>query len=383
MKIVNQIADRENGCFRIRVNTSGYHDYLSNQLQTYLDERQKDIDCFSSASNLHSFNPFFSLNDWNDKVVQQMTYNMLTPEMIDHINCNEEQNVTESDESDESDEEDESDEDEVTPAVRITYTRTLDGRGIKSIAGKRPVGLKRPPVGLKRPLVIQKRGKVSRNQRITNKSTPRKKKVCSEKNTWSVTEARAELRTKYRMRIIGKKKWSEIRDELETGGHRCFLTIEKRKHNSKGRGQLNIFTDGTMAYLFDECPSGISFENGAKPKIVLLGERYGTGAKDFVSLNQFANGYNIPCGNSGQKNGKEFWFGKNWQSNEDYIKYERVVENGEDIDDVEEYENVGNDNYHNHNHNHHHNHRHLYDVYNDDNNDNNDNDNDNDNQTDD
>ena len=47
-----------------------------------------------------------------------------------------------------------------------------------------------------------------------------------------------------------------------------------------------------------------------------------------VSINAFANGLNKVLGLTGQKNGKEFFFTKNWKTDNNYRTYEDLERSG-------------------------------------------------------
>lgn len=135
--------------------------------------------------------------------------------------------------------------------------------------------------------------------------------------------------------MVTRKKWNNhIKPEIEDGTEDFMgvgspvLKIEKKRKNTNGKGTFLMWDDGTIAFVFDEICKGMTLE---RTKVVIYAEpRYNEqGDSHNISINTFANAYNIPCGNTGQKNGKEWLFGKEWKHSKDYHKYAEIV--GEDI----------------------------------------------------
>ncbi len=112
------------------------------------------------------------------------------------------------------------------------------------------------------------------------------------------------------------KEWKRIEADIINELGRPVVQINKQRGNTHGKGVLEIYSDGTIAFKFDSPPPGTTLE---RARAVLYTNP--VDGESLVSINSFANAYNIPCGNTGQKNGKEWAFGKKWRSDDNYIKY--------------------------------------------------------------
>lgn len=221
---------------------------------------------------------------------------------------------------------------------------TSHGKGVKGVKGipvRRGKGIKKPPVrrgkGIKKPPTH--RGK-SLKARKTAQAATRRKKLSSrrkskdgdDKSLLTPKEVKSQLPDG--IDIISISRWKNtVRSEIEDGVEdfdglgKPKIRIFKRRTNTKGKGEFRVYSDGTLVFIFDEAPPGMDTER----RVVLIGEP--TEGGKVVSINNFANAYNIPCGNTGQKNGKEFFFSKNWRSNEDYLIYARIINDEEEDED--------------------------------------------------
>ena len=250
------------------------------------------------------------------------------------------------DDSDDSDNKSESasagtneDEDESPISVKFVHSapRPVAGKGPRpSVGGKGPrpsVGGKgpRPSVGGKGPRPsVGGKGPVYSS---TLKSDRKLKRNCVDSNTDKMSIAEVRKKMPKGVSIMTYKRWIEIvKPDIVNDVGKFKIRIDKCRQNQKGPGYFYIYGDGTLVFVFDGPPPAVN----CKGSLVMIAEPNNDNPDHIIypSINTFANAYNIPCGNTGKKNGKEFFFGgsgKNirWQDSELYHKYAAII--GENV----------------------------------------------------
>ena len=116
------------------------------------------------------------------------------------------------------------------------------------------------------------------------------------------------------------------------------IRIEKDRRNTKGKGIFYMWFDGTMAFVFEEFCSGITFKNTKYDDDTRL-VMYATPDKEgnIISINAFVNAYSVAAGCGGQKNGKQWLFGVSWRdsTNEHYQTFLRITGDLDENDDLD------------------------------------------------
>ena len=132
-------------------------------------------------------------------------------------------------------------------------------------------------------------------------------------------EVRDELGEKLGVSLVTRRRYEEnIRPNLLNGEDEPVLVIEKGRGNSRARGILELFEDGSKAFVFTEVLPGTTYGG----LLVIVAE-----TKDGVipTLNAIATAYNQLAGLRGAKSAPQHFFGNDYQNDANFIQFKALL----------------------------------------------------------
>ena len=132
-------------------------------------------------------------------------------------------------------------------------------------------------------------------------------------------EVRDELGEKLGVSLVTLRRYEEnIRPDLLNGENEPVLRIEKERGNSQAKGVLELFENGSKAFVFTEVLPGTTYGG----LLVIVAK-----AKDGVipTLNAIATAYNQLAGLRGAKSAPQHFFGNDYQNNPNFIQFKALL----------------------------------------------------------